>query len=248
VPEPKEKERHALIAGRFRPRIVDAWQAPVEMSLFVHAFNGGVRIREHGETGVPNLYACGEVAGGPHSADRLGGMAFAATQVFGARAGRAAAERAIAQPAPTPDRAQVETELSAIRQRLADKGGPSVQQVRRRIRDIMWWNAMICQDERGLSRCLEELQEIGDRDIPRVGLHSDSDLFRVLEVQNLWQTAQIVATLSRERKETRGPHYRTDYPETRAAFAGSFAVELAETPRPGERISYAVRLVDLTSE
>jgi len=248
VPEPQTRETHDLVAGHFRPRVVDPWQAPVEMSLFVHAFNGGVRIREHGETSVPNLYACGEVAGGPHGADRLGGMAFAATQVFGARAGQAAAERALSQPAPNPDPAQVEQELSVIKRRLSPKEGPSVQQVRRRIRDTMWWNAMICQDEAGLACCLKELDEIADRDLPRVGVRADSDLFRALELSNLWQTAQIVATLSRERKETRGPHYRTDYPEPREAYAGSYAVDLSESSPPGERLAYVTRLVNLTSE
>jgi succinate dehydrogenase/fumarate reductase flavoprotein subunit len=154
----------------------------------------------------------------------------------------------MSQPAPAPERAQAKRELSAIEQRLSPQEGPTIQEVRRHIRDTMWWNAMICQDEAGLSRCLENLEEIADKDLPHVSPRSDHDLFRVLELQNLWQSAQIVATLSRQRKETRGPHYRTDYPEPREAFAGSFAVELTESPRPGERISYRTRLVDLTSE
>ena len=139
-------------------------------------------------------------------------------------------------------------ELAAIEQQLAPKDGPSVQEVRRRIRDLMWWDAMICQDENGLNHCLEELEVIGDRDLPRVGARHHSDLFRVLELSNLWQTAQMVATLSKERKETRGPHYRTDYPEPSPAFAGSYLVEATRTPAPGERIAYHLRLVDLTSE
>ena len=112
----------------------------------------------------------------------------------------------------------------------------------------MWWEAMICQDKAGLNRCLETLEEIAARDLPRVSPRRDDDLFRVLELPNLWQTAQIVATLSRERKESRGPHHRTDYPEPREEFAGSFLVEPASVPSPGGRIEYRLRLVDLTTE
>ena len=248
VPEPEKKKTHELIAGRYRQRVVDVWLEPVELSLFVHAFNGGVRIREHGETDVPNLYACGEVAGGPHSADRLGGLAFAATQVFGARAGCAAAVQARDHPARSPDLAQVRTKVVKIEEKVSAANGPSPHEVTRRIQDAMWWHAMICQDEAGLTRCLETLEDIADRDLPRVRPRRKSDLFRALELANLWQTAQIVATVSRERRESRGPHYRSDYPEPVEKYAGSYLVEPMAVPSPTERIEHRLRLVDLTTE
>lgn len=67
---------------------------PIQVACFAHAINGGLRIDAHGSTNVTGLYAAGEVAGGPHGADRLGGNMLVTCQVFGARAGQTAAKSA----------------------------------------------------------------------------------------------------------------------------------------------------------
>ena len=60
-----------------------------------HAFNGGIKINEWGESNIPGLFAAGEAAAGPHGADRIGGCMMTSTQVFGRRAGIGAAKHAI---------------------------------------------------------------------------------------------------------------------------------------------------------
>ena len=81
-------------------RGVDPESEPLEIAPFGHAINGRLRIDAHGESSIKNLFAAGEVAGGPHGADRLGGNMIVGCQVFGRRAGRAAAATALSNPRP----------------------------------------------------------------------------------------------------------------------------------------------------
>ena len=74
---------------------VDIRKEPMEVAPTAHHFMGGIMINEHGETAVRNLFAAGEVTGGVHGANRLGGNALADTQVFGKRAGESAAKNAL---------------------------------------------------------------------------------------------------------------------------------------------------------
>jgi len=62
------------------------------------------------------------------------------------------------------------------------------------------------------------------------------------------QTAHIIASVSRERRESRGPHYRTDHPAPVDAYAGSYLIEPKSIPAPGERLHYSLRLVNLTEQ
>ena len=227
---------------------VAAWNEMAEMSVNVFAFNGGIRIREDAGSTVPRLYACGESSGGMHSADRLGGNAFASTQVFGRRAGMSAAHCAGEDPAPEPDPAQVKAHLREMEHKLTIGAGPAPSVVRRKIQDTMWWNAMICQTEVGLTQCLNDLDEIRERELPSVSLSRRDEIFRTLDLANLWQTAHIMASVSRERRESRGPHYREDYPDPDPQYAGSYLVEPKSPPPPGERVEYSMRLVNLTEE
>ena len=71
---------------------IDLRKQPMEVAPGVHFFMGGVQINEDGETGVPGLFAAGEVCGGVHGANRLGGNALPEMSVFGKRAARKAAE------------------------------------------------------------------------------------------------------------------------------------------------------------
>ena len=97
-------------------RGVDVMRMPIQIACFGHAINGGLRIDGHGATTIPGLYAAGEVAGGPHGADRLGGNMLVTCQVFGARAGSGAARYAQKRTQgriPVPLAAEEERKLRA---------------------------------------------------------------------------------------------------------------------------------------
>ena len=248
VPEPIHKAEHYVIANRYRRRVVDVWREMAEMTLFVFAFNGGIRIRGDASTGVPGLFACGEASGGMHSADRLGGNAFASTQVFGRRAGLSAAHRNATTARSELDASQVAAELRALEGRLTFGAGGDLSSLRRKIGETMWRHAMICKSEKGLSECLGDLEAIRARDLPSAGPTRRDEVFNALDVHNLWQTAQIIASVSRERRESRGPHYRVDFPEPSPAHAGSYLIEPKRIPAPGEPLDLSMRLVNLTTQ
>ena len=83
-----------LVRDFYSKRGLPIEREPIPIGCFAHAINGGLKINGDGQTTLRGLYAAGEVAGGPHGADRLGGNMLVTCQVFGARAGRAAAKEA----------------------------------------------------------------------------------------------------------------------------------------------------------
>jgi succinate dehydrogenase/fumarate reductase flavoprotein subunit len=212
--------REALPAlAWLKARGLDYEARPVPVAPFAHAFNGGIVIDENGATEVPGLYACGEVAAGPHGANRLGGHMFALLLVFGARAGRHAAQQAAGMPPPKLDREGLTREIDRIEVLRSRDGKIRPGSVRKRIQRAMS-PIMIAKDAAGLEAAIEALTEIKQAEIDRIGLHTQPDLFEAVSVSNLLEIATILAQAALLRRESRGPHYRTDYPEERDDLFG----------------------------
>jgi succinate dehydrogenase/fumarate reductase flavoprotein subunit len=209
--------------GRFLPALgwlkvrgLDFEANPIPVAPFAHAFNGGIVIDEDGATQVPGLYACGEVAAGPHGANRLGGHMFAVLLVFGARAGRHAAEQASMVPVPQLDRDGVRREIARVDSLRSRTDGIRPGRVRKRIQQAMC-PIMIAKDRVRLEEAINALMEVEQSKIDCVRLHARPDLFEAISVSNLLEIATIVARAALLRQESRGPHYRTDYPQERAS-------------------------------
>lgn len=201
---------------------------PVRVGIFAHAFNGGIRIDSHGYTGVPGLYACGEVTGGMHGADRLGGLSTANGLVFGRLSGRAAA------------RAASEIRTQAAERWLNDDGAGKkqddldqakqfavIKKVRMELKDRMSAHAMIGRSETGCEVMLDWLAKQerewgGKADVKGVpGLY--------LEHCRLKAELGVAACMIRAvqmRRESRGSHNRADYPREEAALARPILVDL----------------------
>jgi succinate dehydrogenase/fumarate reductase flavoprotein subunit len=193
-----------------KDRGVDILAQPVDISPQVHAFNGGVLIDPEAETTVPNLFACGEAAGGPHGANRIGGNQFAGTQVFGERAGRFAAARASELDLPAINRDQVAefgSRLSALQSRTMGSDPRSLQ---RAIQTAMWDEMGVSKDSDSLARCLNQLNAV-ESEIDSIYLAKGSDLGLALSLPHLLTTAKIIAGAAALREESRGPHYRADF-------------------------------------
>lgn len=170
----------------------------VHLGIFAHAANGGVQITPDASTGVPGLFACGEVTGGMHGADRIGGLSTANGLVFGGIAGRAAAR---CTPAPQgPDCWEFDTGAVS-----------NVAPLREELREIMFRYAMVLRSGPGLTGALERLNAIQGRlekiPVKDVGRLADT---RRLEGQLL--TAQAILRAALLRQESRGSHYREDFP------------------------------------
>ena len=176
------------------------------ITTFAHACNGGVAISENAETGVDGLFAAGEMITGPHGANRLGGNMHAACQVFGTRAGKNAA--AYAGRVQAPD-VSPEFDLPGDRCGLISR---DYVEAKRLIADTLWEKANVARSEEGLSQALETIraqQAILDAGVPR-----DEHLWHYYELKSTILASEAIVSSARERTESRGGHFRSDYPET----------------------------------
>lgn len=188
---------------------------PVQIAPFAHAANGGVRIDANGFTGVPGLYACGEVTGGMHGADRIGGLSTANGLVFGKKAGESAAAFAAAQPAPKAD-GPVEFDARII----PDQAGR-----RRQMQDVMSECGMVVRSGEALARGIERLDQLTEG----CEFTGGSDAAQIAASRRLWSQlhlARAILSVQRMRTESRGPHYRADYPDRDPALEKRILVRM----------------------
>lgn len=191
---------------------IDVRKGPIEIAPVSQCYIGGVKINSNTETDVGGLFCCGEAEGGVHGAARPGGNMLAASQVFGKLAGRAAAKRALPISGVVINERQAEivaTEIDGIRHRST---GYPAKDILQRIQKIMWRDVGICRNGEGLKRALTELQEIENDLVPQLSANSLKDAILAYEIPKMLTTARLVATSALLREETRGSHYRTDYP------------------------------------
>lgn len=190
---------------------VDIAEQPIEIACIGHAINGGLRIEPTGETTLPCLYAGGETAGGPHGADRLGGNMNLTCQVFGRRAGWSAAERARARGIPSVGADLLAAERARLLARRARRGALGAGQLKRRIQECMWRHLLIVRSDAGLRACLTEVERLR-AEAAHLNAEGPTQLMGALEVDNLLTVAEIMARAALLRTESRGSHYREDYP------------------------------------
>jgi succinate dehydrogenase/fumarate reductase flavoprotein subunit len=176
-----------------------------------HAINGGIRINEQAAATLHGLFAVGEVAAGPHGADRLGGGMVTNCQVFGERAGRYAGEYAL--QAGTRDLAPETLELPLARARGFGRGEGSAEDVLAALQEATGTNLMVTRNERSLQGLIARIQELTEEWLPQVAVSDAGALRRAIEVENSLVTAELMARAALTRRESRGSHFREDYPE-----------------------------------
>ncbi len=185
---------------------------PVEIAVCHHCSLGGLRIDVNGETSVPHLYAAGEAAAGPHGADRMGGHMLLASQVFGAKAGKHAAAFALKNAKrQTDDRAVTETERH-IKALENSRGGATPRSITVQLRRSAYFNLLVMRSPERIGLLREDVARIRREELPKLNVNSPKDLVEACELENLLRLADIEAAVCLERKESRGPHYREDYP------------------------------------
>jgi succinate dehydrogenase/fumarate reductase flavoprotein subunit len=221
---------------------VDIGRRPVEVASIGHAINGGLRIEPSAESTVGSLFAGGESAGGPHGADRLGGNMNLTCQVFGKRAGRSAAERArgAGRQALRPEIVRAEEErlnrLGTRRGRL----GPG--QMKRAIQECMWRHLLIVRSDESLRACLAQIERLRD-EIADLNAQGPQQVMGALEVESLLTVGEIMARCALLRTESRGSHYREDYP---VRDDGRWETSIIARRRDGRTELYTQRLPRLS--
>ena len=195
---------------------VDIKHGPIEVAPTAHHFMGGLKIKEDASTSLKNLFGAGEVCGGVHGANRLGGNALADTQVFGKIAGVSASQASKDCELKTNDE-QVENEASRI-ESLIKEGSIKPKEFKNNIKNLMWEKVAIVRDEKTLNEALAELQQM-QKDLDKMDVKDtsqyNSDLVTALEVINMVEICILTVKSAILRRESRGAHFRSDFPESK---------------------------------
>jgi len=214
LPDDVIEEKLETMLLQFLDVGVDIRNEAMEVAPTAHHFMGGARIKPGCETTVKNLYAAGEVAGGVHGANRLGGNALAETQVFGKRAGESAANNALSNELEFNE-AYVDSEEERI-QNIFKKGNIYPHEIKKELMATMWENVAIIRNENGLKSALEKIDELKDKTLHMTvidGVGFNKNLLDALEIGNMLTLASLVTQSALLRRESRGSHYREDYPK-----------------------------------
>jgi succinate dehydrogenase / fumarate reductase flavoprotein subunit len=196
---------------------------------------GGIRVvPDTGATTVPGLYAAGEVAGGMHGANRLGGNSLSDLLVFGARSGAGAAAYAAAQPGdPYVDPHQVHAAEAALEAPLARTDGEDPYAIQRDLQEMMQRLVGIFRVESDLDEALTALDALRARlDGVRVagGRAYNPGWNLAFELRNLLVVSEAITRSARQRTESRGAHSRIDFPATDDAAWGHRNSVVAKGP------------------
>lgn len=212
VPEGELKRFQSFLKACSAAGIDPTWQ-PLEWAPGVHHFMGGVRINEEAETTINGLFACGEVAAGVHGANRMAANALTDVLVFGATAGKFAAQKAITKTSPKIDEKQIKLEKERIFNIYERDEGEDFKQIRTKTQNIMNNSVGVIRREDELRRAMTELERINTHHLYIAGKKNYRELNKLLETINFIQTGKLIAQAALMRTESRGAHYREDFPK-----------------------------------
>ena len=195
---------------------VDITKDSMEIGPTIHYVMGGVKVdAETQESTVPGLFAAGEVGGGMHGANRLGGNSLSDLLVFGRRAGLHAAGKRGSAPS-IPD-AEVEATMRDALSPFEHESGENPFAVQSALQAVMQRNAGIIRDKNGLESALAELQKLEGR-ARKVGITGSREYnpgwHTAIDLRSLLVVSEATARAALERTESRGGHTRSDFPDS----------------------------------
>ena len=217
------REFDESLPGSYLPKLrkegFDLSKSMIEVIPASHYFMGGLKINESAETSLPSLYAAGEVTGGIDGANRLGGNALTEILVFGRIAGNSAAAYARSHEMPRINQEQVAAERRNVMKhtKSSREASKSPIAIRKELQNTMWNKAGVLRTKEGLNETLTLIQRIRNKDLPKMGLSSTTKLYNTELVEaiilpKMLDVAEMVARAALLRIESRGAHYRVDYP------------------------------------
>jgi fumarate reductase (CoM/CoB) subunit A len=205
---------------------IDITKIPLEVAPGSHTWLGGLKIDVDGKTPVDGLFAAGETAGGIHGGNRIGGSALSSSLVFGRRAGRRAAELIKKNKVDLPELAEGAIPIAErewLESMIGREEGPLQSEVRTSCRMLAHSTLGPIRDGKTLQEALTEYERIEREDVPSMRLDDGArtsgkvrvyELESALSVRNLALLGRILATAALRRTESRGAHFRLDYPDT----------------------------------
>ncbi|HYS27537.1 MAG TPA: fumarate reductase/succinate dehydrogenase flavoprotein subunit [Vicinamibacterales bacterium] len=225
---------------------LDITKEPMEVGPTTHYIMGGIRVDADSQMStVPGLFAAGECASGINGANRLGGNSLSDLIVFGKRAGEYASQYARANVQPRVDEGAADR---AIAQSLApfDRGaeGENPYNIQQDLQDAMQRLVGIVRNEAEMREALGRIRDFNER-AGRLGAEGHreyhSGWHTAIDVRNLLSVSEAITLSAIERKESRGGHFREDYPQKAAEFgtfnivvkqAGDGSMQVSRVPIP----------------
>jgi len=237
---------------------VDITTTAMEIGPTCHYLMGGVRVDpETAAATVPGLFAAGEVAGGLHGANRLGGNSLSDLVVFGRRAGAGAAAYASRTNARAVDDAQVEEAARSMLAPFEGEGGENPYAVHLELQETMQSLVGIIRTEAELKQALGKLDELSGR-LERVTVEGNRQFnpgwHLALDLRSMLTISKVVARSALMRQESRGGHTRDDFPKTDPEWGKKNVVtrkrngQLELTPEPLPQIPEELRQLVLAEE
>jgi succinate dehydrogenase / fumarate reductase flavoprotein subunit len=197
--------------------MLDITTTQMEVAPTAHYSMGGVRVDpETHATDVAGLYAVGECAAGVHGANRLGGNSLAECLVFGRVVAEHAARWSAGLDVQVRDHARIDEARDEVDELLARRGDEFARPLQRALRDLMSEHCGVVRSEDGLREGLERLRELEERTSGlevRPDIAGYADLAHAFDLQGSLLAARATLQCAVERRETRGAHNRTDFPE-----------------------------------
>ncbi len=216
IPPQQIEERLPSMLKQLLRSGIDIRKEPMEVLPTPHFSCGGIKIEANGATTLPGLFAAGEAAGGIHGANRLGANSFPDLQVFGMRAGRSAGQYAL-ENRNRPNFEQVEKSILNLAKPLDQKEGFSPISIRKKIQKIMYQNVGIMRNEDGLKETFKVFEQMREKELPMMKVSShrifNYEWVESIKVRNMLQAASVIARCALFREDSRGVHYREDFPK-----------------------------------
>ena len=189
---------------------VDLHTQKISIAPFAHCANGGIRIDKDGATAIPGLYAAGEAAGGVHGADRHGGLATANSIVFGARTAAAAAKYVQANGV-VPDYEDAAAVDALQDWLIVGEGKLSAEEVHAAVSELLWYRGNVLREGKLLQEGLAQLEDL-QKNYNALQAAEDGSLQFAAQVFHDLRTAKALLTAMLNREESRGSHFRSDFP------------------------------------
>jgi fumarate reductase flavoprotein subunit len=206
----------------------------VEVVPTAHYIMGGLLCRVDTSTELAGLFVAGEDSGGAHGANRLGGNGVANSTVFGGIAGDAMAQFAADTPHRSPDEAAIGAEMARAQHPFRQRAG-DINRLREHLLALMWEDVGVLRDALGLRRALGKLATL-EEDLLSTGVPDGERAFNLtwhdwLNLRSLLEISKVIALAALKRDNSRGAHYREDYPEQGDLAGSTFTVARQQNGR-----------------
>ena len=204
--------QHELFEEFMLSRGIDIQNDLLQVQIHHHSSNGGIRIDQNAQSRLPGFYAVGETSGW-QGADRLGGTMLGGSQVFGWRAGHHAGDQCNEQASHSISEGQLEPLFAPLKAFQKAKGDTDIKTMRTELQRKMWQLLTVVKNAQTLDEARAYIRFDRERLAKDLVISEPFDYALAYEQRNLLDVAEVIVEASDMRTESRGPHYRSDYPD-----------------------------------